>query len=43
MEIEVTLTIICAEIWAFRWVINRMNVLNDPIDWALRPEDQHEA
>ncbi|OGU08131.1 MAG: hypothetical protein A2W29_00580, partial [Gemmatimonadetes bacterium RBG_16_66_8] len=27
MEIEVTLAVICAEIWVFRWVINRMPVL----------------
>lgn len=28
MEIEVTLAVICAEIWVFRWVINRMPVLD---------------
>jgi len=27
MEVEVTLAIICAEIWVFRWIINRMPVL----------------
>ncbi|NOY05042.1 MAG: Ni/Fe-hydrogenase cytochrome b subunit [Chlorobi bacterium] len=34
MEIEVTLAIICAEIWVFRWIVNRMPVLNDPPAWA---------
>lgn len=28
MEIEVTLAIVFAEIWVFRWVVNRMPVLN---------------
>jgi len=32
MEIEVTLAVICAEIWVFRWIINRMWVLSDPPD-----------
>jgi Ni/Fe-hydrogenase subunit HybB-like protein len=27
MEIEVTLAVVCAEIWVFRWVVNRMPVL----------------
>lgn len=31
MEVEVTLAVICAEIWVFRWVVNRMPVL----DFAL--------
>ncbi len=34
MEIEVTLAIIFAEIWVFRWIVNRMPVLNDPPAWA---------
>lgn len=34
MEVVVTLAIISAEIWVFRWVINRMPVLGDPPDWA---------
>ena len=29
MEIEVTLAVIFAEIWVFRWIVNRMPVLND--------------
>jgi Ni/Fe-hydrogenase subunit HybB-like protein len=35
MEIEVTVAIICAEIWAFRWVVNRMPVLSEPPAWAV--------
>jgi Ni/Fe-hydrogenase subunit HybB-like protein len=27
MEVEVTLAVICAEIWVFRWIVNRMPVL----------------
>jgi len=34
MEIEVTLAIIFAEIWAFRWIVNRMPVLREPPAWA---------
>lgn len=34
MEFVVTFAIIFAEIWIFRWVINRMPVLNDPPVWA---------
>jgi len=34
MEIEVTVAIICAQIWVFRWVVNRMPVLSDPPAWA---------
>jgi Ni/Fe-hydrogenase subunit HybB-like protein len=35
MEIAVTLTVIFAEIWIFRWVINRMPVLRDSPAWAV--------
>lgn len=34
MEIVVTLTVLFAEIWIFRWVINRMPVLSDSPDWV---------
>jgi Ni/Fe-hydrogenase subunit HybB-like protein len=34
MEIAVTLTVIFAEIWIFRWVINRMPVLRESPAWA---------
>ena len=36
MEIEVTAAIICLEIWAFRWIVLRMPVLNDPPRWAMK-------
>jgi Ni/Fe-hydrogenase subunit HybB-like protein len=36
MEIEVTLAIIFAEIWAFRWIVNRMPVLRPAPAWARR-------
>lgn len=38
MEIVVTLTVLFAEIWIFRWVINRMPVLRDSPGWA---KDEH--
>jgi hypothetical protein len=28
------MAVICAEIWAFRWVVRRMPVLNDGPEWA---------
>ena len=34
MEIVVTLTVIFAEIWIFRWVINRMPVLRESPAWV---------
>jgi Ni/Fe-hydrogenase subunit HybB-like protein len=34
MEIVVTLTVLFAELWIFRWVINRMPVLKDSPDWV---------
>ncbi len=34
MEIVVTLAVIFAEIWIFRWVINRMPVLRESPSWA---------
>lgn len=38
MEVEVTLAVICAEIWVFRWVINRMPVLS--FAHPARPEEE---
>jgi len=38
MELAVTLAVIFAEIWVFRWVINRMPVLRDSPSWA---EEKH--
>ncbi len=37
MEIVVTLGVIFAEIWVFRWVVHRMPVLTDPPPWATAP------
>jgi Ni/Fe-hydrogenase subunit HybB-like protein len=34
MEVEITLAVIFAEIWVFRWIVNRMPVLSDPPSWA---------
>ena len=41
MEIEVTLAVISAEIWVFRWVVNRMPVLSDPPAWAAESHGDH--
>lgn len=43
MEIEVTLAVICLEIWVFRWVVNRMPVLHqyrEPEDEELKEEEK---
>ena len=34
-EIVVTLGVVFAEIWVFRWIVNRMPVLSDPPAWAV--------
>jgi Ni/Fe-hydrogenase subunit HybB-like protein len=36
MEVEITLAIIFAEIWVFRWVVSRMPVLKRPPEWAVQ-------
>lgn len=36
MEIVVTLAVIFGEILVYRWVVNRMPVLNDPPKWATQ-------
>jgi Ni/Fe-hydrogenase subunit HybB-like protein len=41
MEVTVTLSIICAEMWVFRWVVNRMPVLRKSPEWAIE-EGHHE-
>jgi Ni/Fe-hydrogenase subunit HybB-like protein len=43
MEIVVTLAVIFAEIWVFRWVVNRMPVLRKPPEWAREESGQSEA
>jgi Ni/Fe-hydrogenase subunit HybB-like protein len=35
MEIEITLAIILIEVWAFRWIVNRMAVLRSLPAWAV--------
>jgi len=39
MEIEITAAVILGEIWAFRWIVNRMPVLSDSPKWAAELED----
>jgi Ni/Fe-hydrogenase subunit HybB-like protein len=34
-EIVVTLGVVFAEIWVFRWIVNRMPVVSDPPAWAV--------
>lgn len=34
MEIVATLAIVFAEIWVFRWIVNRMPILRKPPAWA---------
>jgi hypothetical protein len=41
MEIEVTLAVISAEIWVFRWVVNRMPVLGATVE-VVREQPAHE-
>jgi len=38
MEVVVSLAVITAEIWVFRWVVERMPVLGDQPDWARESE-----
>jgi Ni/Fe-hydrogenase subunit HybB-like protein len=42
MEIEVTLAVIAAELWVFRWVVNRMPVLGTAVG-LVREEPSREA
>jgi len=35
MEIVITLSIIFAEVWVFRWIVNRMPVLRESPEWAM--------
>jgi Ni/Fe-hydrogenase subunit HybB-like protein len=41
MEVVITLAIILTEIWAFRWVVNRMPVFGRMPEWAME-ENGHE-
>ena len=42
MEIVVTLAVIFAEIWVFRWIVNRMPVLSDSPAWARETHEDTE-
>ncbi|MEK6754669.1 MAG: NrfD/PsrC family molybdoenzyme membrane anchor subunit [Bacteroidota bacterium] len=42
MEIAVTLAVISAEIWVFRWIVNRMPVLTEPPGWAEKNQTREE-
>ena len=33
-EVVVTLAVISAEIWAFRWIVTRVPVVSPPPEWA---------
>ena len=44
MEVEITLAIIFAEIWIFRWIVRRMPVLSKPPHWAVEQDRrEHES
>jgi Ni/Fe-hydrogenase subunit HybB-like protein len=43
MEIEITFAIIFAEIWVFRWIVNRLPVLSDPPAWVNEEESAQQA
>ena len=42
MEIVVTMMVVFAEIWVFRWVVNRMPVLSDSPAWARESHSKEE-
>jgi len=42
MEIVITAAIVLSEIWAFRWVVNRMPVLRDGPAWAKNIDQKQE-
>jgi Ni/Fe-hydrogenase subunit HybB-like protein len=41
-EVVITLAIIFAEIWVFRWIVSRMPVLSKPPGWALKQDAQEQ-
>ncbi len=43
MEIEVTLAVISMELWAFRWIVNRMPVLKAHPEWKEEAIERKEA
>lgn len=38
MEVTIALTIVLAEIWAFRWIVNRMPVVRKSPQWAIEQD-----
>lgn len=36
MEIVVTLTVVFAELWVYRWIVNRMPVMSESPEWAVQ-------
>lgn len=43
MEVMVTLGVISAEMWVFRWVVNRMPVLREPPEWVYEVGEEKEG
>ena len=39
-EIWITLTVVCAELIAVRWIVNRMPILSDPPAWARKNKEE---
>jgi Ni/Fe-hydrogenase subunit HybB-like protein len=42
MEVTIALTIVLADIWAFRWIVNRMPVLRKSPQWAIEQDKGEE-
>lgn len=43
MEIVVSCAVILAEIWVFRWIVNRLPVLGESPAWTHEAEEQHKS
>lgn len=42
-EIITTLTVVFAEIWVFRWIVNRMPILREAPEWVHEEEAEEES
>lgn len=42
-EIITTLTVVFAEIWVFRWIVNRMPILREAPEWVREEEPEEET
>jgi hypothetical protein len=40
IEIVITLAVVFGEIWAFRWVVNRMPVLTESPQWVKHLDEE---